>query len=135
MTSKLRTKSATRTDKRVLLIGEIINGIRVIKMYAWEKSFEQLVYLARKYEIDAILNQFYVKSISLAFAVFTHRAALFCTILVYIKLGNVMSADKIFSTVNYFMLVRIVMARFFPEAIFLAAEVNVSIKRIEVIIH
>ncbi|XP_058808247.1 ATP-binding cassette sub-family C member 4-like isoform X2 [Phymastichus coffea] len=131
MTSTLRAKSAARTDKRVLLIGEIVGGIRSIKMYAWERSFERLVRLARRREIDAIVKQFYVKSVSLAFAVFTHRAALFCTIFVYVQLDHAMTADKIFSTVNYFMLVRMVMARFFPEAVFLGAEVNVSIKRIE----
>lgn len=41
-------------------------------------------------------------------------------------------ADRIFSMIHYFTLVRLIMASFFPEAVSLGAEVNVSMKRIEV---
>lgn len=45
---RLRFKIAQRTDHRVKLMSEIVSGIQVIKMYAWEKSFEKVVELARK---------------------------------------------------------------------------------------
>lgn len=41
-------KIAHKTDYRVKLMSEIVSGIQVIKMYAWEKSFEKVVALARK---------------------------------------------------------------------------------------
>ena len=46
--SKFRLKSAALTDNRVRIMSEILSGMRVIKMYAWEHSFSQIVAEARK---------------------------------------------------------------------------------------
>jgi hypothetical protein len=49
--AKLRNKIAVRTDERMRLMTEIVSGIQVIKMYAWEKPFAKLVEVARLYVI------------------------------------------------------------------------------------
>lgn len=46
--AKLRLRIALKTDERVRVMNEVITGIQVIKMYAWEKPFEKLVETARK---------------------------------------------------------------------------------------
>ena len=38
-----RFKSAKVTDKRVKVMNEIISGMRLIKMYAWEWAFHEYV--------------------------------------------------------------------------------------------
>ena len=38
-----RLKSATVTDKRVKVMNELISGVRLIKMYAWEWAFREYV--------------------------------------------------------------------------------------------
>jgi ATP-binding cassette subfamily C (CFTR/MRP) protein 4 len=43
-----RFKSALVTDKRVRIMNEVITGIRVIKMYAWEHAFRHVVTKLRK---------------------------------------------------------------------------------------
>ncbi|CAG2109862.1 unnamed protein product, partial [Medioppia subpectinata] len=46
--SNIRQKTAKLTDSRIRLMREIITGMRVIKMYAWEQPFALLVATARK---------------------------------------------------------------------------------------
>lgn len=46
--SKFRTETAELTDERIKTMNEIITGMRVIKMYTWEKPFEKLIALCRR---------------------------------------------------------------------------------------
>ena len=46
--SKFRLETAGKTDERLRLMNEIVHGIKVIKMYAWEHSFAKMVAAARK---------------------------------------------------------------------------------------
>ena len=43
-----RLKSAKVTDKRIRVMNEIISGMRMIKMYAWEWAFHDYVKKIRK---------------------------------------------------------------------------------------
>ena len=43
-----RLKSAEVTDERVKVMNEIISGMRLIKMYAWEWAFHEYVKKIRK---------------------------------------------------------------------------------------
>ena len=43
-----RLKSAQVTDKRIRVMNEIISGMRLIKMYAWEWAFHEYVKRIRK---------------------------------------------------------------------------------------
>lgn len=45
-TAKLRLKVVTVTDKRVTMMGEIINSMRLIKMYAWEIPFMKVHFIS-----------------------------------------------------------------------------------------
>ena len=48
MTHSNRHKSALVTDKRIRIMNEIITGIKVIKMYAWEYAFKAVVSKLRR---------------------------------------------------------------------------------------
>ena len=47
--AELREKAATFTDERLVVMNEIISGIRAVKMYAWEWNFRDLVRDLRRY--------------------------------------------------------------------------------------
>ena len=46
---KVRHQSAAVTDRRLEIMKEIITGIRVVKMYAWEWNFTDLVAQIRRF--------------------------------------------------------------------------------------
>ncbi|GLV41553.1 uncharacterized protein CBL_06782 [Carabus blaptoides fortunei] len=130
-TARMRMKIARRTDERVRLMSEIISGIQVIKMYAWEQPFEKLAQLARKMEIDILTVTSYVRGFSIALMVFTERTVLYVTLVTYVLLGNRLSGDKVFSMAQYFNSIQLYMAIFYPMAIVTFGEAKVSVKRLE----
>lgn len=57
-------------DFRVGLMTEIINGIQVIKMYAWEYPFQTIVAEARRLEIKQIRFASYIRGVNMSSFVF-----------------------------------------------------------------
>lgn len=81
LSSIFRLQTALRTDERVRFMDEIISGVQVIKMYAWELPFTKLITLARKMELNIVRKNAYVRGLYMTFLLFTTRMAVFCTML------------------------------------------------------
>ena len=60
MVAHYRMKSALLTDRRVKIMSEVISGMRVIKMYAWEHAFKRVVGTIRRLEISVSKNHSHV---------------------------------------------------------------------------
>ena len=69
-------------DSRIKLMNEILNGIKVLKLYAWETSFQQTVMEIRKKELKIALKASYLA----AFMTFIWTSAPFF-VSIYNKLG------------------------------------------------
>uniref|UniRef100_A0A182JFG2 Uncharacterized protein n=1 Tax=Anopheles atroparvus TaxID=41427 RepID=A0A182JFG2_ANOAO len=130
-TSVLRLRTALRTDERVRLMNEIIQGIQVIKMYTWERPFAALVAMARKKEIKVIRYVSYIRGILLSFIMFTTRVSIFLSLVAYALLGEVVTAEKAFAITAYYNILRATMTIFFPQGIAQFAEALVSVGRIQ----
>lgn len=128
--SIFRLTTALRTDERVRLMNEIISGIQVIKMYAWEKPFASLVARARRYEIKTIRYTSFMRGIIYSFIMYSTRMSIFACILAYVLLGNSITAEKVFVITSFYNILRQTMAVFFPQGIAQIAEANVSINRL-----
>lgn len=48
MTAKYRFRLSGKIDSRIRVMNEIIQGIQIIKVYAWEKHFAKIVDAMRK---------------------------------------------------------------------------------------
>nr|CAD7423625.1 unnamed protein product [Timema monikensis] len=131
LTASLRMKTAGRTDERVRQMNEIISGIEVIKMYAWETPFAHLVETARKLEIKSIRASSYIRGVILSFVMFTTRVAIFICVLSYVLMGNPITAEKVFVVTSFYNILRQTMTVFFPQGVAQFAEVSVSLQRLE----
>lgn len=78
---------AKRTDERVSMMNEIIQGIQIIKMYSWQIPFSKIVKTTRKREVDLIEKASWLRGVYLSTMVFTERSTLFLAILVCIFQG------------------------------------------------
>uniref|UniRef100_A0A673TNA9 Multidrug resistance-associated protein 4 n=1 Tax=Suricata suricatta TaxID=37032 RepID=A0A673TNA9_SURSU len=129
--SSLRNKTATFTDVRIRTMNEVITGIRIIKMYAWEKPFSDLVTSLRRKEISKILRSSYLRGMNLASFFVASKIILFVTFTTYVLLGNVITASHVFVAVSLYGAVRLTVTLFFPAAIERVSESVVSIRRIQ----
>lgn len=131
LSSKLRMKIAYRTDNRVGIMNEIVQGIQVIKMYAWERPFQAVVAEARRREIKQIRYASYLRGFYLSTMVFTERSTLYITIAAAVLLGQGVTADVVFSMAQYYNILQLVAAIWYPLAVSFGAEALVSLRRIQ----
>ncbi|XP_037711587.1 probable multidrug resistance-associated protein lethal(2)03659 [Drosophila subpulchrella] len=129
--SVLRLETALRTDKRMRMMTEIISGIQVIKMYAWELPFERLVSYARRKEINTIRHVAYIKGILSSFNNFLTRVSIFISLVAFVLLGQFLTAEVAFLITAYYNVVRVNATTLFPSGITQTAEILVSIKRVQ----
>ncbi|KAJ1557974.1 hypothetical protein HK096_004286, partial [Nowakowskiella sp. JEL0078] len=57
---KIQQESQAASDKRVNLINEVLQGIRVVKYLAWEPEFKQRINKARESQITTFFRMFWV---------------------------------------------------------------------------
>lgn len=112
---------------------EIVSGIQVIKMYAWERPFAQLITFARKMELKIVRKSSYVRALYMTFMLFTTRMAMFCTMLSIVLLygSDQLTADKIFTISVYFAMVSHTMSQMFVRGVAEIAESLVSFRRLQ----
>jgi len=51
-------------DRRIRLMNEVLNGVKVIKLYAWEDHFQEDVSTIRQKELVTLRNTAYLNAIS-----------------------------------------------------------------------
>ncbi|XP_027219261.2 ATP-binding cassette sub-family C member 5 isoform X6 [Penaeus vannamei] len=97
LTGYLRRRTVTVTDERVRMMNELLTCVKLIKMYAWEKSFASSITEIRKRERHLLEKSAYVQSISLAMAPTVPVIAAIVTFLAHIGAGYNLTAAQGFS--------------------------------------
>ena len=112
-------------------MSEIINAMKVIKMYCWEKPFGDLVKNDRAAEVQILKWSSLMKAINSALTFIQIRIMLFVTFLVYVYQYNKLDAASVFVTMSLYNAIRIPVAKQLPNAIGVGAETLVALKRVQ----
>jgi len=105
---KLRTKKYQQQDTRIKMTNEILNGIRMIRFYGWEKSFQSLVNGLRKVEIRTLIKSALLSTVTAltwAFVPFIVACTSFAVYLLMDKSNN-LDPSKAFVSLTLFNMLR-----------------------------
>eukprot|EP00546_Thalassionema_frauenfeldii_P010811 CAMPEP_0178930692 /NCGR_PEP_ID=MMETSP0786-20121207/21420_1 /TAXON_ID=186022 /ORGANISM="Thalassionema frauenfeldii, Strain CCMP 1798" /LENGTH=1417 /DNA_ID=CAMNT_0020607335 /DNA_START=51 /DNA_END=4304 /DNA_ORIENTATION=- len=130
--SKMRLKALKHSDLRVKMVNEILNGIRIIKFYAWEKPFRKEVGKLRETEMKALTRLSYVSAVG--FSLILLSAPIIQPILVFAAYVNIqdkpLDAATAFTTVALFNIMRFPFA-FLPMGMLQYIQSMISLRRLE----
>nr|XP_037273941.1 multidrug resistance-associated protein 1-like [Rhipicephalus microplus] len=128
---KYQVQLMKHKDRRLKLMNEILGGIKVLKLYAWEKSFQQRVQDIRDDEMKSLKVQAYLSAaVIFAFTCAPFLVALASfAVFIAIDTNNILDANKAFVSLSLFNILRVPMA-FLPMLITFTAMFFVSLGRI-----
>jgi ABC-type multidrug transport system fused ATPase/permease subunit len=128
--AQLRRQMLLHTDKRVKIMNELLLGIRVIKMYAWELAFRRRIDEQRELELRLIERIAYIIAVGFLFVLLA--APLLMPVLVfftYTALGNELNASIAFTSLALFNVIRFPFS-FLPLALQQVSACSVALRRI-----
>uniref|UniRef100_A0A671WNQ1 ABC-type glutathione-S-conjugate transporter n=1 Tax=Sparus aurata TaxID=8175 RepID=A0A671WNQ1_SPAAU len=115
-------------DSRIKLMNEILNGMKILKFYAWEEAFLRRVGVLRDGELDALKRSQILHSVSLA----SFNSSSFLVIFgVYVLMDerNVLDAQKIFVSVALINILKTPLSQL-PFAMSTTMQAVVSLRRL-----
>lgn len=127
----LQIKQMKNKDERVKLMNEVLSGIKVLKLYAWEPSFEQQILKIRDKEVKVLKSAAYLNagtSFIWSCAPFLVSLVTFATY-VMVDENNVLNATTAFVSLALFNILRFPLSML-PMLISNMVQTSVSVKRI-----
>lgn len=128
--SRIQEELMGNTDKRVSIMNEILQGVRIIKYFAWEKHFMEKVNAAREKELKSIVKLW---GAYIAFGTIGYGGGLviaFVTFLTYtVVFGHTLDAATAFTAINLLHVVSGLLS-FLPHEIMQIYKAKVALERI-----
>ncbi|KAM5152000.1 multidrug resistance-associated protein 1-like [Mantella aurantiaca] len=128
---KLQEEQMKQKDSRIKLISEVLQGIKVLKLYAWENAFIKKIESFRLLELKAVKKYALMLSGALALFVASPFWVSLTMFGVFLAVDdkNILDAQKAFVTIILLNILRIPL-RMFPMALTLIVQSSVSLKRL-----
>ncbi|CAD5115099.1 DgyrCDS4110 [Dimorphilus gyrociliatus] len=126
---KFQISQMTQKDQRIKLMNEVLNGMKVLKLYAWELSFKEKVNVIRNLELETLRKFSYLS----AFGTFTWTCAPFivtlATFSTYVLSGHGLTSEKAFVSLSLFNILRFPI-NLLPMMVTYIVTASVSLKRL-----
>ncbi|XP_070356670.1 ATP-binding cassette sub-family C member 12 isoform X4 [Equus asinus] len=133
LNSAFRRSAISVTDKRVQTMNEFLTCIKLIKMYAWEKSFTNTIRDLRKRERKLLEKAGFVQSGNSALAPIASTIAIVLTFTCHVLLRRKLTAPVAFSVIAMFNVMKFTIA-ILPFSVKAVAEAKVSLRRMKKIL-
>ncbi|XP_078079204.1 ATP-binding cassette sub-family C member 2 [Mustelus asterias] len=128
----LQMENMKHKDHRMKLMNEILNGIKVMKFYAWETSFEEQILGIREKELKVMKKSSYLVAAAIFLVTCTPFMVTLASFAVYLAVdpNNVLSAEKAFTSISLFNIMRFPLMMV-PLLISSMVQAGVSCRRLE----
>nr|AAL85711.1 ABC transporter ABCC.8 [Dictyostelium discoideum] len=130
LAKKRQTISMKLKDRRTKAVNEVLNGIKVIKLYSWEQSFMDHVNEIRNKELDVMKAIKYIQGFSLLLWSMSPVFVSVSTFTVYILTGQVLSATQAFPALSLFNVMQFPI-NMLPSVVSSIIEASVSVARLQ----
>ncbi|KAM9344970.1 ATP-binding cassette sub-family C member 2 [Symphorus nematophorus] len=129
---KIQVENMKFKDKRLKIMNEILNGIKILKLYAWEPSFQMQVEDIRGQELKVMRKFAYLTSVSTFIFSCAPAVVSLVTFAVFVRVSsdNMLTAEKAFTSISLFNILRFPLAML-PMLIAAIVQMTVSRKRLE----
>ncbi|XP_060528661.1 multidrug resistance-associated protein 1-like [Cylas formicarius] len=131
LTKRLQLRNMKNKDERVKQMNEILNGIKILKLYAWEPSFQQQIMKIRNKEVSVMRKSAYLGAANAFIWNFVPFMVTCVTFATYVLIDekNVLDASKAFVSLSLFNILRMPMSML-PSVVSNLVQTYVSLKRI-----
>ncbi|EDQ90078.1 uncharacterized protein MONBRDRAFT_82, partial [Monosiga brevicollis MX1] len=126
----LRRRGVVLTDQRIRLMSELLNSMKLVKMYAWEKPFTERIAAIREQERGVLTIAAYIQSGLASIVPVAPVCAGVLTFSLTAATGGDVSASDAFATLALFNLMRFSFATV-PRAVRALSETMVGLQRLK----
>ncbi|XP_033835853.1 canalicular multispecific organic anion transporter 1 [Periophthalmus magnuspinnatus] len=129
---KIQIDNMKYKDKRLKIMNEMLNGIKILKLFAWEPSFQNQVEELREEELKVLKKFAYLSSVATFIMTCAPALVSLATFATFVGVSpnNVLTAAKAFTSISLFNILRFPLAML-PMLIAAMVQTVVSKKRLE----
>uniref|UniRef100_A0A8C0TW70 ATP binding cassette subfamily C member 6 n=1 Tax=Canis lupus familiaris TaxID=9615 RepID=A0A8C0TW70_CANLF len=129
---KLKKSQTKNKDKQIKLLNEILHGIKILKLYAWEPSYKKKIIEIREQELEVQKSAGYLAVFSMLTLTCIPFLVSLATFGIYFLLdeGNILTATKVFTSMSLFNILRLPLFDL-PVVISAVVQTRISLDRLE----